>query len=186
MSQEAEDKLKRMIEGVLSDSFEMSPEVKGKYLPTGKTVYIDYILRPKPELINRGFKAGLIGLEVKSPELEGDVRKAIELANQAMDYAESEFEGFGKPDFILIFPVIEKHFKRHKDRNLDAALLAIRCMSVLMQKRGVGGLDGRRNGDSRVNWQMRFGMSHVFWDCEKGKGNFDAVLHRDRWRGSKS
>lgn len=185
--------MKRCVAQVLQPHFFIHSEVWGTHTSTGRRIRIDFILEPKPELIKRGFDARVIGLEIKEPEAGGDVSKAIELANQSMDYAEMVFDSgdyshrgetvYGRPDFILIYPPVDTHFVRHKAQHLDNALLAIRCLNVLMQKRGVGYLRYKRD---HSDWEMDFGQANIFYRWSTGKGGFQAILHRDRWRGSKS
>lgn len=193
MSQEGEDRLKRCVAAVLQPHFDLHSEIWGTHVSTNRRIRIDFLLEPKPELVAREFDAHIVGLEIKEPEPDGDVSKAIELANQSLDYAETVFDSgnywhkgetvYGRPDFVLIYPPITTHFTGHANKHLNRSLLAIRCLNVLMQKRGVGYLKYKRD---RSDWEIDFGQANIFYRWSTGKGGFQSILHRDEWRGSKS
>jgi hypothetical protein len=196
MSQEAEDRLKRTIETVLSPHFEMIPEVWGVHAASGRRFRIDYILIPGQQILEQGLEHRVIGLEVKAPLAEGHLSRAIEVANQAITYADCDFTGddgthYGRPSFVAIFPAIEDHVNGWKNemRETDVARIratgAVDALRRLLQKLGVAQLSGHRhNGQVTWSFDCSTDMNRI-WHSAHGKGNLhDSMLHRDNWKGS--
>jgi hypothetical protein len=178
MSQEQEDKIKQAIVTVLEPHFFVYPEVRGTYLVDGSSLRIDYILKAKPDEILRGLTDQPIGLEVKAPEPDGDIGKAVQVVHQAIDYANTKFEGFGRPIFVLVYPDISTHL----DRTMEGYRHALRILDTLMQKAHCGSLRTYLNhGEKRID--MRFAGSNIYWRNTEGLKGFKAIAER-RWAGS--
>jgi hypothetical protein len=177
MSQAGENRLKDMIKPVLEPHFELYEEVSGVHLPDNARVRIDFILKAKPQLIEKGFTDKPIGLEVKAPEPGGSTSKPSQLAHQVLCYANSEFEGFGRPIFVLTFPGIEKHLKRH-----EGYLYAFQLLKNIMQKGHCGSLDSSMQNDVKV---VKINFSGgCYWSSSDGMGAFRSIAER-RWTGTK-
>lgn len=116
MTQEAEDKYKRMITTVLRPWFNIFPEVWGTDDLTGNRVRIDYVLTPKQALIDKGWTADAIGLSA-----DGD--------DQANVYSQVTFKKHGKLRFVATY--------RSPKTDLGsayAACVAIRALDGIMEK----------------------------------------------------
>ena len=98
-----EPRLKEVIADRLSIDFDIRAEVEGQFIVDGTSVFIDYLLFPKPALVEKGFVEDWVGLEVKHPK-NGD-NKPIKFAWQCITYSQSKFNN-RRPPFVLMFPSI--------------------------------------------------------------------------------
>jgi hypothetical protein len=74
-----EPELKAAFAHAIERDFIIKTDVPGRFLVDDSEVVIDYLLYPRPHLIERGFKPNWFGVEVKSPEGEA-AKKAIRVA----------------------------------------------------------------------------------------------------------
>lgn len=166
----SEPELKQVVIERLSESFDIRPEVKGTFLVDGSAVIIDFLLHPKPPLIEKGFVDEWIGLEVKQPA--DKTNKPIRFAWQCITYSQSTFSG-RRPPFIILFPSL-LYFYEEKER-----IAAVEIYQFL-QKANVGVLHFKRNDQ----WEMTFGGS-VYFRSDRGLGpNPNCALKRyvGSWR----
>ncbi|HSM57745.1 MAG TPA: hypothetical protein VK879_16450, partial [Candidatus Sulfomarinibacteraceae bacterium] len=100
----SEAKLKSYLMQMLSSHFQIRPEVEGTFIPYGTKVILNYLMYPKPHLIERGFDPVWFGVEVKWPGGRGGGNpKGLRVAYQAITYHWSEFDG-EMPAFVVIYP----------------------------------------------------------------------------------
>jgi hypothetical protein len=119
-----EPTLKRLACTALSPYFEIEHEVAGRFIPDGSRVVIDFLLYPKPALIQQGFVNQHIGLEVKAANVTELTKQALAFAWQSVTYSMSSFKG-ERPAFVLMFLDLP-HFWPERERtvaNLIKALL---------------------------------------------------------------
>lgn len=96
---------------MLEMDFEIEHEVEGKHLLSGTKVRIDMMLKPRQHL---NLWEWSIGLEVKTfYKSTHDLQKS---AWQAITYSDSTFEGYGRPDFVLIYPSFYHGNESHEYR----------------------------------------------------------------------
>ena len=110
LSQFDEPRLTAICKRVLAPDFDLQSEVTGQYLVDGSRVRIDLLAMPKPSLIDRGFIAEPIGIEIKSPKSKH--ASAYAFAWQSITYALSEFNQV-RPAFVVMFPSVD-HFWDHQ------------------------------------------------------------------------
>lgn len=137
---ETECKLK--FESLIQEDFTFEREVDGRFLVDGSAVRIDYLIRAKLHLQDKGFTAEAIGVEVKTPVDKGN--RMAKLAWQAITYSQSEFYG-KRPPFILIYPWLSS-FAASKHKK-DGLIL----LTSLLQKSNVGTIDFKPNGSWRIH-----------------------------------
>jgi hypothetical protein len=88
----SEPALKAWLVRLLSQDFDLTPEVPGKHLFEEASVTIDYIARAKPHLVEEGFTADPFGIEVKHLKADdGFSSKASRGFWQTISYTDCEF-----------------------------------------------------------------------------------------------
>jgi hypothetical protein len=147
-----EPRLKLLAQNILAPCFEVEPEVVGKFLPDGSRVVIDYILRPKPALVAKGFIDQPIGLEVKSANVSQPGTQGLALAWQCITYSMSEFKG-QRPAFVLMFLGLS-YFWTEPERMIPAMI------GALLMRSNVGHLDV--NPRDVNTWKLAFGGGSYF------------------------
>jgi len=141
----------------LSQYFEIEEEQKGRFLVDGTEVIIDYLIKAKPELIEKGFIAEKIGFEVKRPS---DLKNLSAWASwQAITYSMSQFQG-ERPPFVILFPRI-RYFYKNKEECSHAYAL-----ENLLFRANVGFLDFTERGSWRFDFNGKY-----YWDSVKGLGD---------------
>lgn len=178
MSQAGEDRLKQIVTAVLKPHFHIHPEEWGTVLGGSKRIRIDLVIIPKAELIEKGFAARAVGVEVKEPD--GNTSKAAKHANQARTYADAIYDNFQSLDFVLVYPPIDEHVM---DPNPQYVRGALRMLKTLMQMGGVGSL--HCGNGYYGNWKMTFCESQNYWTDKDGPGNLQSILHHRDWRRSR-
>ncbi len=98
----SEGRLKNEVAEKMRSDFEVFPEVTGFvnyrkefwdfFRIERAKVRADFLLSPKPHLIETGFPSGLIAVEVKYFQRSGIIRQYCQALKQASDYAISSFE----------------------------------------------------------------------------------------------
>jgi len=118
----SEDELKRWLDGWIERYFDVWREVPGRHLTEGVGVKADYILAPKRPLVDAGFKAAPIGLEVKHlPLVNGFSPKASRFVWQAVSYTDCEFEVDGqatRPKQVLLFSNLSFEYELRELRHI--------------------------------------------------------------------
>lgn len=143
-----ENQLKSYLLEHFGKDFIVRDEVEGRFLVDGTPVFIDYLMYPKPNLIEKGFANEWFGIEVKEPG--GDAKKGVQVAWQAITYSQSEFDGI-RPAFVLIFPPITDFFRTEADGYY---------IKVLLQKANVGYLEINKFDKK---WKIKFGANSYFY-----------------------
>ena len=132
-----------------AQDFEVRAEVEGRFLVDDSKVVIDYLVHPKPALIEKGFVPAWFGVEVKSPEGEG-AKKGLQVSWQAIIYSQSEFDGV-RPAFVLIFPPLAEFF------GTPERAYYVVC---LLQKANVGYIE---IDEKKRKWKVKFGANAYFY-----------------------
>lgn len=159
---------------MLEMDFDIQHEVEGKHLTSGTKVRIDMMLKPKPHL---NLWKWNIGLEVKTfYKATHDLQKT---AWQAITYSDSTFEGYGRPDFVLIYPC----YHHGDERNGYSPWSEFERgtyygISKLLHYAKAGFLRIFTKYDAPV-WEMTVGFTPVAdaWTGMK-KGNLEGMLKR--------
>jgi hypothetical protein len=140
-----EPDLKRDLVALLADDFDIIPEAEGRWPLDGSKCFLDFLLRPKPHIIEKGFQASAFGIEVKSPISSESVKKLLDCVLQSYTYTLCEFSGV-RPDFVLIYPGA-KHFfdydfqiKYKGDERNKFKPEEVRMVRRIMQRANVGEL----------------------------------------------
>ena len=129
---------------------------------------VDFLLKPKTHLINRGFDATSFAIEVKSPIAKESVRKLLDCIIQSYTYSLCQYKGI-HPAFVLIYPDIEKFFeydfinKYKRDPRNKFARSEILLLRRLMQRANVGELiiDGK-------DYEISFAAAY-YYSSQKGR-----------------
>lgn len=153
----------------LARDFEIEEEVQGVHIIENVTVAVDFMLCAKEHLVERGFPAAKIPLEIK--QLSDESNKSVRAAWQAITYAQSVFQGV-RPPFVLLFPPVRYFYKRGEECE------HIACLHSLLPKANVGQLGFLRNGE----WEIYFAQDR-FFSQSKGLGP-KAHLASKRYVGS--
>jgi hypothetical protein len=170
-----EPELKRDLVELLADDFEITPEAEGCWPLDGSKCFLDFLLRPKPHIIEKGFRAKAFGVEVKSPISPESVKKLLDCVFQSYTYTLCEFCGV-RPDFVLIYPEA-KHFfeydfeKKYKsnERNKYHAE-EIRMIRRIMQRANVGELVT----SDKHRYEIQFAASRYF-DPVRGQTSIEGL-----------
>ncbi|MEZ4590941.1 MAG: hypothetical protein R3D55_07335 [Chloroflexota bacterium] len=130
MTSIGEKRLQKRFENLLKDDFDLFPEVWGKNLVyPDKEVRIDYLLFPKPHLIEAGFDPVWFGVEIKHFGKPGETGKLSRLIWQCITYVQSQFELDKKnirPVFVLSFSDFQKMNKGNGNEYISQWLGMIR------------------------------------------------------------
>lgn len=167
-----ESQLKAQIRPVLHKDFEVLEEVPGHFLVDDTNVKIDFLMKPRGHLVERGFDDDWVGLEVKSP----DTGAGIRLAWQAITYAQSSFNG-RRPQFVLVFPHIDDFFPALKCEGPTGLYERssgheVKC---LLQKANVGSFILFKNGR---DWKIEFGAHQTYFSSTKGRSKIANIGQR--------
>ncbi len=182
-----EEDLKAWVQPYLEKDFEVFPEVTGRHL-SGVPVVIDFLLHPRPHLIEHGFVKGFVGLEVKYITQEnGFSRKSSRALWQTISYTDSEFFVHGKKvslTFAALFSNLSFQneegllitYGGHQSENDKAEW---RAMRLLANHANVGILNMRGSRDDWRGWSFSFAAGSQYfthWSSSKErKSGF--VLH---------
>ena len=166
---QSEPQVKTALRQRLSIDFTLTEEVPGTHLLENVTVVVDFMLRAKPHLVERGFPDQPIPLEVK--QLSDESNKSVRAAWQCITYAQSTFSG-QRPPFILLFPPARLFMKRGEECEHTT------CLHSLLPKANVGQLTFLRNNE----WEIYFAQNR-FFSQTKGLGPYADLLSK-RYVGS--
>ena len=165
-----EEKIKQQVKGLLSNDFEIKEEITGNHLVEQDVVIIDFMIFPKPHLINQGFEAFWVGIECKyiKPNSEHANKKLNKLIWQSISYAHSVFnidKQLIRPRFVLIA------FNREEINASDRTNITWRTLINFAQYANVGVLSTVSGG-----WGMSFGTgNHWYYRTNKGRGNHNVI-----------
>ena len=94
-------------------------EIYGKHW-SGEWVKPDFLIFPKPHLVQAGVPDKVFGIEIKtSGLLDGNKKQAIELVAQAISYQESRFKTSHGTDFleaVFVFPDLDTYARESSGR----------------------------------------------------------------------
>jgi hypothetical protein len=170
-----ESALKRDLIALLFDDFEIIPEAEGRWLLDGSKCRLDFLLRPKPYIIEMGFRATVFGIEVKSPISSESVKKILDCIIQSYTYTLCEFRGV-RPDFVLIYPEA-RHFFEHDflnkykgDERNRYRPEEVRMVRRIMQRANVGEL----TVSERYRYEIHFAANRYF-DPVRGQTHVENI-----------
>jgi hypothetical protein len=155
--------MKRDLVALLADDFEIIPEAEGLWPLDGSKCRLDFLLRPKPHIVEIGFRATVFGIEVKSPVSSESVKKLLDCVMQSYTYTLCEFCGV-RPDFVLIYPEVNHFFehdflKKYKgDERNKYRPEEVRMVRRIMQRANVGELAV----SERYRYEIHFAASRYF------------------------
>lgn len=158
-----EPELKRDLVTLLADDFDIISEAEGRWPLDGSKLLLDFLLRPKPHIIEKGFRATAFGIEVKSPISSESVKKLLDCVLQSYTYTLCEFSGV-RPDFVLIYPEAKYFFqydfheKYKGDERSKFSLNEVRMVRRIMQRANVGELVL----SERNRYEIQFAASRYF------------------------
>lgn len=172
----SEDGLKTWMFDTLKNDFYIYPEVVGTHITEGLKVRIDYVLYPKPHLVEHGFEAAAFGIEVKYLNQEKDfAHKASRGIWQSISYNDCEFS-INKKRFRLKFCLL---FSNLSFRN-EAEILELNSDHVdekhmkwigmlnVANHANVGTLNITGTNEKVIGWSMRF-AGGVYFSYRKNK-----------------
>ena len=146
----SEEEYKEEIVKELSADFFIEPEAEGKWPLDGRTCRLDFLLTPKPHLVENGFDAETFGIEVKSPKSKESVKKLLDCILQAYTYTLCEFTG-RQPAFVVIYPEIKEFFQydfenKYKNNEINKFTNSeVRLIKQLMQRANIGEIKIKHN-----------------------------------------
>ena len=111
MSDKGEQELKYKFRNIAENDFEIIPNVNGHNLVHEKEVIIDFMLYPKPLLIESGFIKAWFGVEVKHFDDKDGTGKMSRFLWQCITYSQSAFQiknQTERPAFVLGFSNIDR------------------------------------------------------------------------------
>lgn len=158
-----EPELKRDLVTLLANDFEMISEAEGRWPLDGSRCLLDFLLRPKPHIVEMGFKAAAFGIEVKSPVSTESVKKLLDCVLQSYTYTLCEFSGV-RPDFVLIYPECKFFFeydfqnKYKMDERNKYKQEEVRMVRRVMQRANIGELVV----SERRRYEIQFAASRYF------------------------
>lgn len=136
---------KEIQESALANDFEIKSEQWIKWPINDEMIRVDFILKPKMHLVDAGFDASKIAIEVKSPIKNESVKQLLDCMSQAHSYTlcthEDEFI-----DFIVIYPDIQLFFdydaeyKYKFDQRNMYRRSEVSLMRRIMQRANIGSL----------------------------------------------
>ncbi|HEX2914815.1 MAG TPA: hypothetical protein VH186_28745 [Chloroflexia bacterium] len=103
----------------ISPFFEvLAEEVKGHH-PGGRTLELDVIAHPKPELIKDGFADINVGFTLRNP-LSGPAagRDVPRKAKELIDLAHAKYDNYGGLPLILVYPGFFAHLRADQRQKL--------------------------------------------------------------------
>jgi hypothetical protein len=168
---ESEAQLRQWLDAWLHEDFDAHPEVTGRHLARGTGVKIDHILQPKQHLIDKGFKPGPIGLEVKHLPIAGGFSpKASRFVWQAVSYTDCEFDLNGEAvrlPRVLLFSNIsfgpeEGLLRSHDHSPLANDRAKWSAMLEMANHAGVGNLEMYGTRERRYGWRIAFATGVYF------------------------
>ena len=170
-----EEALKVELRPILIADFEVEEEVPGRFLLDNTHVRIDFLLRPRQHLIDRGVASDWFGLEVKSPLTTDPKKKGLQVAWQALTYAQSQF-GDRRPAFVAIYPPIWEFFPVAKVLNESTSrhydFSEAHWLKCFLQKANVGSfvvLPKQRG------WRIEFGAGSTRMSSYNGPSKITNV-----------
>lgn len=135
-----EQQLKQRFLDSIEDHFDVAYKEKAfTHLVTGQSVRPDFVIRPKPELLQHGFDDGFITVEVKSPFTKKAHKHGLEMFHQAHTYTEIKIDG-ELPLMCLMYPPVHIFLA---DKYDDPSLLMV--VHSIMQRMNVGGFQSLYN-----------------------------------------
>jgi hypothetical protein len=158
-----EPELKRDLVELLVNDFEIVPEAEGHWPLDGSKCLLDFLLRPKPHIVEMGFRAAAFGVEVKSPISSESVKKLLDCVLQSYTYTLCEFSGV-RPDFVLIYPEAQCFFDYDFLNKYKGAAAnkykaeEVKIVRRIMQRANVGELAM----SDRAHYEIRFAASRYF------------------------
>ena len=163
-----EELLKTKIITYLCNDFEIMQEVKGKHLIENNGVVIDFLIHPKPHVIENGFDNAWVGIEVKYfRDPKSQPGKIARLLWQSITYQQSTFlinNSNIRPQFVLMASNI--FIDNLTDQELNKNYSAIMQVANLAM---VGSLEVY----DANNWRMFF-VSHGYMKKTNG------IFHRTK------
>jgi len=159
----SEPALKRAFIRDFSEDFVIHSDVSGENLVEGRTVVIDFLIKPKQHLVDRGFDDNWIGVEVKylkSYKL-GEINA---LAWQAFSYAQSRFKVGTvqiRPMFVLMHTNHSLNLQCAKSNGMPDDSAGV----ISFVERGNVGWIER---DPKYTWRIGFG-SHGYFNIKYGR-----------------
>ena len=138
-----EAQYKRQLVSLLGEHFELLPEQVGTHVFTKEACIVDYLCRPRPSAIEKGFDDVWFVIECKSPVSKESVKKCLDGLAQTISYRFADFDG-RRPMMGFLFPSISefvKHDNENKyanspsDQSSDRSVIYLRR---LLQRLGIG------------------------------------------------
>ena len=162
-----ESELKAFLDEFLEPDFNFVTEVEGCHIVERVKVKADYILRPKPHLVKRGFDDEYFAIEVKSPKNANPHSQYRKALVQSASYVDSCFGARQiRPMFSLIFPNMDYFTPLDPDDNIH--LTEVKSYFTLAQYLNVGDL--RVNPTAKKNrWSIWFSGGR-YYCVNKGRG----------------
>ncbi len=155
-NQMTEPELKKVFVAALMPDFHIVPEFWGMHIVEKREIRADYILRPKPHLIARGFDDVYIAGEVKAP---GNTFVASSTMWQCASYVQTEYgPKKNRPAFGIVFPDMATFTGNVVSDNGQPT--AGRALEHIGQFMNVGFLVLKP--DNLANWSIRIGAVSYF------------------------
>ena len=165
-----EDEYKNDVVNALDKDFYLTPEAEVIWPhPAISSSYVDFIAHPKKHLVEKGFDAKNIAIEVKSPicNNQESIKKLLDCISQAQSYT---FCKYNKSfiNFCLIYPEIDLFYDYDLRYNkLDEPEKHYRkeflLLQRMMQRANVGTLHIKKS-----SYSIRF-SGLFFYSPEKGR-----------------
>lgn len=159
----SEPALKQSFLREFATDFDIQSDVAGQSLVESKTVFIDFLMRPKEHLIVRGFEDGWVGVEVK--QLKSYKLSEINaLAWQSLSYAQSTFMIANtqvRPLFVLMHANLSLNLQNAKANGVPDSSAGV---ISFVERGNVGWIEQ----DPNYTWRIGFG-SHGYFNVKYGR-----------------
>jgi hypothetical protein len=167
----SEAELKVWIEDLIAADFDVFKEVSGVHLTECVEVKIDYVLKPKPHLIDSGFLPGPVGLEVKYLRQEERFSsRASRFVWQAVSYTDCKFnlpDGPARLSRVLLFSNMSFEDEYSLLKGLAPSVYENEkakwtALLELANHANVGNLMMYGSREKRLGWKIKFAAGVYF------------------------
>ncbi len=143
--------------------FDIQSDVPGQSLIEPKSVVIDFLMRPRQHLVDRGFDDDWIGVEVKYLK-SYKLSEINALAWQSLSYAQSLFtvgQRQARPLFVLMHTNLSLNLQHAQTNGIPADSAGV----ISFVERGNVGWIER---DPKYTWRIGFG-THGYFNVKYGR-----------------
>jgi hypothetical protein len=167
----SEAELKAWLETWIEADFDIFKEVSGVHMTENVGVKIDYVLKPKPHLVDAGFLPIPVGLEVKYLPQEGSFSsRASRFVWQAVSYTDCQFnlpDGPARLSRVLLFSNMSFEDEYSLLKGVSPSVYENEkakwtALLELANHANVGNLMMYGSRENRLGWKIKFAAGIYF------------------------